>query len=85
MLADIRRRVRTEHVRSISAGPSPISNESSTFQFKAVKLTKHEEAETIASAGEFEAIKRDLIKTFILAAIAISGELAIYFLSHRNI
>lgn len=85
ILADIRRRARTEHVQQIVSVQSPVIAQTTTFRFTAPRISKTQEVTLQASTSELAAIKRDLIKTFILASIAIAGEITIYLISHGNI
>jgi hypothetical protein len=79
ILADIRRRVHTE--QSLTAHVPPLVKEdiAPTFRFQlkkeaGISVPQHKENTT-----ELTAIKRDLYKTFILAALAILAEIIIYF------
>ena len=85
MLADIRRRVRTERVISTPASSIPIQEHASTFKFIPSGQVKRQEVVSRAATGELTAIKKDLVKTIVLATIAISAELVLYFLSKGRI
>lgn len=69
ILADLRRKVRTEQ-----------SSVSPTFQFQMKKgQVAPVQTRNPQQSSELTAIKRDLSKTFILAALAIAAELIIFF------
>ena len=80
ILADLRRRVRTE--QSLTAHiPTPVKEEiSPTFRFQ---LKKEANAPMYTQephhSSELIAIKRDLYKTCILATLAIAAEVIIYW------
>ena len=79
MLADIRRRVRTEHVLTATPLASPIREHSSTFRFTMPTSPKQQEPRATTETSELTAIKKDLTKTTILAVIAIAAELTLYW------
>lgn len=82
MLADIRRRVRTERVLTVPAAVSPIKTQPSTFQFTMANSSKRQEAPP-ANNSELIAIKRDLTKTVVLALVAIAVELVLFWFERR--
>jgi hypothetical protein len=84
ILADIRRRVRTEHVLTSASMPSPIREHESTFHFTAPVGTKTLDAVSVTTS-ELVAIKKDLTKTVILAGIAITAELALFWFGRGKI
>lgn len=55
----------------------------STFQFVASPILKQSESHEIADTSELTAIKKDLVKTVILATIAIAAELVLYWFERR--
>lgn len=79
MLADIRRRARTERVITVPAPSSPIREQASTFRFTTVSPIKPAVAHVITDTGELVAIKKDLNKTAVLSIIAIAAELVLYW------
>lgn len=79
ILAEARRRVRTEHVLTASPAPSPIAEHTHTFQFKAPSLQGIPARTGTSDGTELTAIKKDLSKTIILAGIAIAAELVLYW------
>jgi hypothetical protein len=80
ILADLRRRVRTEQSLTTHI-PTLVKEEAApTFRFQLKKETRAPVGQSIRqNTTELTAIKRDLSKTFILAALAIAAELIIYF------
>lgn len=80
MLADIRRRVRTEQSLTTHI-PTLVKEETSpTFRFQLKKEADMPvRAQVSQNSSELTAIKRDLYKTFILATLAIAAEIIIYF------
>jgi hypothetical protein len=84
MLADIRRRVRTEHVITTPPAVSPIQTHDATFHFNPSPGSKVYEPVLVVDT-ELPAIKRDLTKTVILAGIAITAELALYWFGRGKI
>ena len=54
-----------------------------TFQFVASPILKQSAPQTLADTGELTAIKKDLVKTVILATIAIAAELVLYWFERR--
>ena len=80
ILADLRRRARTEQSLTTRI-PTLVKEETSpTFRFR----VKKEVEPPVHTPGpqqttELAAIKRDLYKTFILAAMAIAAEVIIYW------
>ena len=80
ILADLRRRVRTEQSLTTHI-PTLVKEETSPlFRFQLKKETNT--PIIVKSEGqttELTAIKRDLYKTFILATLAIAAEVIIYF------
>lgn len=80
ILADLRRRVRTEQSLTTQI-PTLVKEEAApTFRFQLKKETRAPVGQPIRqNTTELTAIKRDLSKTFILAALAIAAELIIYF------
>ncbi len=85
MLADIRRRARTERVITVSSPGVPIQERSSTFQFTAPSIAKALPPQTRTDTAELIAIKKDLTKTAILATIAISVEFLLYWFGRGKI
>ena len=79
MLADIRRRAHTEHVVMAPVTASPIREHTSTFQFTASRDAAQHIVVPSAATSELTAIKRDLVKTIGLAAVAITAELVLYW------
>ena len=79
MLADIRRRAKTDRVHITPSSDSPIQQHSSTFQFTASASPKRQDITTPVQTTELMAIKRDLTKIIILAAVAIGAELALFW------
>ena len=83
MLADIRRRARSERVLSVPAPQSPIQNHSATFQFTARQQPAVQTISTTVDSGELVAIKKDLTKTAILSVLAISAEFILFWFGRR--
>ena len=85
MLADIRRRARTERVIPASPSPSPIREHTSTFQFIASPNPKQHVSLTTPETSELTAIKKDVTKTVVLAGVAIAAELMLYWFGRGKI
>ncbi len=85
ILADIRRRARTERVIPASPSPSPIREHASTFQFIASPNPNQHAALTAPETSELTAIKKDLTKTVVLSAVAIAAELTLYWFGRGKI
>ena len=73
-----RAKIRAEQRRHVSHAAPLVYNEPQTFAFR---TPHHEEAYKTSDPDRMElsVISRDLIKTVILAGLAIGVELAIYF------
>lgn len=85
ILADVRRRVRTERVLSVSPSVSPIHEHAKTFRFTLSDKAKPQEAPLPVNTSELTAIKKDLTKTIVLATVAIAAEVALYWFGKGNI
>lgn len=81
MLADIRRRARTERVISVPASASPIQDHASTFKFTATPFDQPNVPQVMTDTTELTAIKKDLYKTAILSVVAIAAEFTLYWVS----
>ena len=55
----------------------------STFQFVAPSIFKPSAPHDLADTDELIAIKKDLVKTVILATIAIAAELVLFWFERR--
>lgn len=81
IIADLRRRVRTEQTLTAHI-PTLVKEETApTFRFQ----VKQEGTVPVHTgdpqqASELTAVKKDLSKTFILAVLAIAAEVIIYFI-----
>ena len=80
ILADLRRRVRTEQSLTTHI-PTLVKEETSpAFRFQLKKEADVPVREQVQqNSSELTAIKRDLYKTFILATLAIATEVIIYW------
>ncbi|MCX6791951.1 MAG: hypothetical protein NT149_02845 [Candidatus Gottesmanbacteria bacterium] len=80
ILADLRRRVRTEQSLTTQI-PTLVKEETAhTFRFQVKKeAATPAQTQEMQPSSELTAIKRDLYKTFILATLAIAVEIIIYF------
>lgn len=85
MLADIRRRARTEHVINVQTPASPIQEHTSTFRFTPSVSPKPREVHVYTNTTELTAIKNDLTKTAILSVVAITAELVLYWFGKGKI
>lgn len=79
MLADLRRRARTEQSLTTRIPILVKEDAAPSFRFQVKKATAvSSQAPSPRQTSELTAIKRDLSKTFILAAVAIAAEIVIY-------
>jgi hypothetical protein len=80
IIADLRRRVQTQQI-STTHIPTLVKEETpTTFRFQVKNEAETPVREQVQqNSSELTAIKRDLYKTFILAALAISAEVIIYW------
>jgi hypothetical protein len=80
IIAELRRRVHTEQALTTHIPPLVKEEPASAFQFQLKKDAPAPVREQIhQNSSELTAIKRDVYKTCMLAALAIAAEVIIYF------